>query len=71
VPEAGTAVTKDGAEVGTVTSPVTSPDFGVIALAVLDSRRGDRRREGRRGVARPRRSDRSRSTTRRRRSHGV
>jgi aminomethyltransferase len=37
LPEAGTAVTKDGAEVGTVTSPVTSPDFGVIALAVLDS----------------------------------
>jgi aminomethyltransferase len=36
-PEAGTAVTKDGAEVGTVTSPTTTPAFGVIALAVLDS----------------------------------
>jgi aminomethyltransferase len=36
-PEAGTAVTKDGAEVGTVTSPTTSPTLGVIALAILDS----------------------------------
>ena len=36
-PEAGAAVTKDGADVGTVTSPTTSPDFGVIALAIMDS----------------------------------
>jgi aminomethyltransferase len=36
-PEAGTAVTKDGAEVGTVTSPVISPRLGTIALAVLDT----------------------------------
>jgi aminomethyltransferase len=36
-PEAGTAVTKDGADVGTVTSPTTSPSFGVIALAILNS----------------------------------
>jgi aminomethyltransferase len=37
VPEAGSAVTKDGRDVGTVTSPTTSPSFGVIALAILDS----------------------------------
>ena len=36
-PEAGTAVTKDGDEVGTVTSPVISPRLGAIALAVLDT----------------------------------
>jgi aminomethyltransferase len=36
-PEAGAAVTKDGAQVGTVTSPTTSPMVGVIALAILDS----------------------------------
>jgi aminomethyltransferase len=36
VPEAGSAVTKDGADVGTVTSPTTSPSFGVIALAILE-----------------------------------
>jgi aminomethyltransferase len=36
-PEAGAAVTKDGAEVGTVTSPTTSPRFGPIALAILDT----------------------------------
>ena len=36
-PEAGTAVTKDGTEVGTVTSPTTSPSYGVIALAILNS----------------------------------
>jgi glycine cleavage system T protein (aminomethyltransferase) len=35
-PGAGAAVTKDGADVGTVTSPTTSPAFGVIALAILD-----------------------------------
>ena len=34
-PEAGAAVTKDGTDVGTVTSPTISPDFGVIALAIL------------------------------------
>jgi aminomethyltransferase len=36
-PEAGAAVTKDGATVGTVTSPTTSPRFGPIALAILDT----------------------------------
>jgi aminomethyltransferase len=36
-PEAGAPVTKDGAQVGSVTSPANSPTFGVIALAVLDS----------------------------------
>lgn len=36
VPEAGTAVTKDGADVGRVTSPTTSPSYGVIALAILN-----------------------------------
>ena len=35
LPEAGSSVTKDGEEVGTVTSPVVSPRFGTIALAVL------------------------------------
>ena len=35
-PEAGTAVTRDGAEVGTITSPQTTPRFGAIGLAVLD-----------------------------------
>ena len=35
VPEAGSAVTKDGEEVGALTSPVTSPRFGTIGLAVL------------------------------------
>ena len=34
-PEAGSTVTKDGEEVGTLTSPVVSPRFGTIALAVL------------------------------------
>jgi glycine cleavage system T protein (aminomethyltransferase) len=37
VPDAGTAVTKDGDEVGTVTSPVSSPRLGTIALAVLNT----------------------------------
>ena len=36
-PEAGAAVTKDGAEVGVVTSPATSPRVGAIALAILDT----------------------------------
>ena len=36
-PEAGTAVTKEGDEVGSVTSPVISPRLGAIALAVLDT----------------------------------
>ncbi|MGZ8607718.1 MAG: glycine cleavage T C-terminal barrel domain-containing protein, partial [Actinomycetota bacterium] len=35
VPEAGASVTKDGEEVGTVTSPVASPRLGTIALAVV------------------------------------
>ncbi len=34
-PEAGATVTKDGEDVGTVTSPVGSPRLGTIALAVL------------------------------------
>jgi aminomethyltransferase len=37
LPEAGATVTKDGAEVGTVTSPAASPRLGGIALAVLES----------------------------------
>lgn len=37
LPEAGSDVTRDGAVVGTVTSPTDSPRFGVIALAVLDT----------------------------------
>jgi glycine cleavage system aminomethyltransferase T len=37
VPEAGTAVQTDGREVGTLTSPVSSPRFGTIGLAVLAS----------------------------------
>jgi aminomethyltransferase len=36
-PEAGTAVTKDGAEVGVVTSPAESPRVGSIGLAILDA----------------------------------
>lgn len=35
VPEYGTPVTKDGEEVGTLTSPANSPRFGVIGLAIL------------------------------------
>ncbi|HEU4354473.1 MAG TPA: aminomethyltransferase family protein [Actinomycetota bacterium] len=38
VPEYGAAVTRDGEEVGTLTSPAESPRFGVIGLAVLESR---------------------------------
>ena len=62
-PEAGATVTKDGEEVGTVTSPVVSPRLGTIALAVLATGCGERRREGRggrgrrdRGAAQPLRS---------------
>jgi aminomethyltransferase len=36
-PEAGASVTKDGAEVGTLTSPATSPRLGTIGLAILDA----------------------------------
>jgi glycine cleavage system aminomethyltransferase T len=35
VPADGAAVMKNGEHVGTVTSPVMSPDFGVLGLAVL------------------------------------
>ena len=38
MPEYGAAVTKDGAPVGTLTSPCESPTLGkVIGMAVLDS----------------------------------
>ena len=37
VPEYGAAVTRDGSVVGAVTSPVASPNFGVIGLATLQS----------------------------------
>jgi aminomethyltransferase len=37
VPEGGASVTKDGAEVGTATSPTLSPAFGPISLAILDA----------------------------------
>jgi aminomethyltransferase len=38
VPEYGAAVTKDGEEVGTLTSPCESPTLGqVIGMAVLDT----------------------------------
>jgi glycine cleavage system aminomethyltransferase T len=37
VPEAGVAVTRDGENVGALTSPVASPRFGTIGLAVLSS----------------------------------
>ncbi len=36
-PEYGAVVTKDGAEVGVVTSPAVSPRLGTIGLAILDS----------------------------------
>jgi aminomethyltransferase len=36
-PDYGAAVTKDGREVGTVTSPASSPRVGTIGLAVLDA----------------------------------
>ena len=37
MPDYGAAVTKDGAEVGVVTSPAASPRLGTIALAILDA----------------------------------
>jgi glycine cleavage system aminomethyltransferase T len=37
VPDAGVAVTADGEEIGKLTSPVASPRFGTIGLAVLRS----------------------------------
>lgn len=37
VPEYGATVTKDGAEVGVVTSPAASPRLGTIGLAILDA----------------------------------
>jgi aminomethyltransferase len=36
-PEAGAAVSKDGAEVGVLTSPAVSPRLGTIGLAILDT----------------------------------
>lgn len=35
VPEVGAAVTRDATQIGTLTSPVASPRFGTIGLAVL------------------------------------
>jgi aminomethyltransferase len=37
VPDYGAVVTKDGAQVGLVTSPAASPHLGTIALAILDA----------------------------------
>jgi len=37
LPEYGAAVTRDGAPVGTLTSPALSPRFGPIALAILET----------------------------------
>jgi aminomethyltransferase len=37
VPDYGAAVTKDGVEVGVVTSPAASPRLGTIALAILNA----------------------------------
>ena len=37
VPEAGTPLTRDGQEVGTLTSPVASPRLGTIGLAVMST----------------------------------
>lgn len=37
VPDYGAAVTKDGAQVGVVTSPAASPRLGTMALAILDT----------------------------------
>jgi aminomethyltransferase len=39
LPEYGAAVTKDGEEVGVLTSPTNSPRFGKIGLAVIKSER--------------------------------
>jgi aminomethyltransferase len=36
-PDYGATVTKDGAEIGVVTSPATSPRLGPIGLAILDA----------------------------------
>jgi aminomethyltransferase len=36
-PDYGAAVTKDGRQVGVVTSPATSPRLGTIGLAILDA----------------------------------
>jgi aminomethyltransferase len=36
-PEAGAAVSRDGAEVGVLTSPAVSPRLGTIGLAILDA----------------------------------
>jgi glycine cleavage system aminomethyltransferase T len=36
-PEAGTAVTDEGREVGAVTSPAVSPRVGTIGLAIIDA----------------------------------
>lgn len=41
LPEAGSSVTKDGAVVGTLTSPTNSPRFGPIALAIMKSAAAD------------------------------
>jgi aminomethyltransferase len=41
LPEAGTAVTRDGADVGVVTSPIDSPRMGPIGLAILDAAAAD------------------------------
>ena len=46
-PDYGAAVTKDGREVGVVTSPASSPRLGTIGLAILDADVAERRREGR------------------------
>jgi glycine cleavage system aminomethyltransferase T len=37
VPDYGAAVTKDGQQVGVVTSPAASPRLGTIGLAILDA----------------------------------
>jgi aminomethyltransferase len=37
LPETGSAISKDGAVVGTLTSPTNSPRFGPIALAIIES----------------------------------
>jgi glycine cleavage system aminomethyltransferase T len=36
-PEAGAVVTKDGADVGVITSPVESPRAGSIGLAIVET----------------------------------
>jgi aminomethyltransferase len=41
LPAAGSDVTRDGRVVGTLTSPTSSPRFGNIALAILDSANAD------------------------------